>query len=139
MKTPTKLQAAFAQHYISNGFNACDAALKAGYSSDVAKSKTFDIVHSEPVQELIIRAIHKADKGVILSHEERLSYLKDILTDIMPRNGEEPKRSLYKVAIAAIAEINKMHGDYAPQKLLRLNVDITKEKLDEAKRIYEEY
>jgi phage terminase small subunit len=141
MRKPlTNLQASFVQNYIENGFNAPQAAISAGYSHLTATTRTHDITNSPAVKAQLLKAYAKAEQKIVVTFQKRIESLERIIDDILPSDPDKkPRRMLYGLAIRAITELNKMHGDYAPQKLLRLNVDCTKEKLDEAKRVYEDY
>lgn len=139
----TQMQFKFVREYISNGCNGYQAAIKAGYSETYARIQTHQLINKPHIRERIIKAYERMnerqDKAIFMSLQERCKILNQIIYDIIPQDGSEPKRTHYKVALSAIAELNKMSGDYAPDKRLTLNVDATKDKLVEARRQYEEY
>ena len=70
---------------------------------------------------------------------DKASALASMIHDIMidKRTGK-PQRKLYYLALKAIAELNKMQGHYLPTQSLKVTVDATKDKLLEAKRVYDE-
>ena len=70
---------------------------------------------------------------------ERVKVLSKIVYDIVPKDGADPKRQYYKDAIAAIKEINKLTGDYAPDKRLAITVDATQDRLIDARNQYNDY
>jgi hypothetical protein len=142
-KPLSEMQYKFANEYIKNGFNAYRAAINAGYSLNSAKVMGKELVNRPGIQERILRAYAKADQEVIskiaISFGDKAKILLRIINDIVPPDGSEPKREYYSEAIKAMAELNKMQGDYAPDKRLSMTVDATKNKLEEVRRIYEEY
>ena len=141
-KNLTQMQHNFVINYIKNGFNAYQAAVQAGYSEHVANTQTQYLVSNPVIKDRIAKAYDKIDtklmKELRITMEDKMKVLSRIIYDIVPED-DEPKRSLYKVAISAMTELNKMQGDYAPDKRLSVTVDATKERLAEVKRQYEEF
>lgn len=139
----TEKQSNFVLNYIKNGCNAKQAALAAGYTMSVAKVKGTSMLANPLIKERLAQAYSRIERQEIealcMSIKEKASILSSIIYDVIPKDGTEPKRDYYKDAIKAIQELNKMSGDYAPDKRLSLTVDATKERLLEAKRVYEEY
>lgn len=142
-KPLSQMQYNFVTNYIKNGSNATQAALKAGYARSVATCKTKYMINQPEVKQRILSAYDKLnakqDNGIFMTLEQRCKVLNQIIFDIVPQDGSEPKRKHYNEALKAIAELNKMAGDYAPDKRLSVTVDATKERLDEARKRYEEY
>ncbi|MFA6080734.1 MAG: terminase small subunit [Candidatus Gracilibacteria bacterium] len=136
----TELQYKFAHLYIANGFNAYQAALGAGYSESFAKIKSHELPANPRIQKRITEITADEKSCLGLSWEYKAGKLKKVIDRYIPDDDKiDMKTDKVKVALAAIAELNKMQGDYAPDKKLSVNVDMTKEKLIEAKRVYEEY
>ena len=73
------------------------------------------------------------------SRDVRIKCLLAIIDDIVNIKTNKFRRKYYKDALKAIAELNKMSGDYAPDRKLSLTIDMTKSKLDEVKKQYEDY
>lgn len=96
---------AFAQA-LAKGQSAIDAYVTAGYKPNrSAASRLSTNVNVEArVTELVNKGAEKAEWTVA----DRLQMLREIA---MSSKDEDPR-----VSIAAIAETNKMHGDYAPTK-----------------------
>ena len=139
-KPLTPRQYTFCSEYVRNGFNAYQAAISAGYSHHVANTGTAVLVNNPRIKERISQAITKVEDKIGVSFEWRVGVLKRIINDVVPDSEDiEPKREYYKVAIQALAEINKMYGDYAPEKRLNMTVNATLDKLTEARKAYEEY
>ena len=109
----TQLQQDFVCNYVSNGFNAYNAAIKAGYSVATAEHVKQNII-TPKITQRIEQAISRVDNRMLtalhLSIEHRLKALSKIIYDILPEDGQ-PRRRYYKVAISAIAEVSKMTGD----------------------------
>ena len=142
MKPLTQKQRSFVLNYISNGLNARQAALTAGYSDNVALIKGSKMTNHPLIRNEIEKAYNTIDRQraeLMLAVDERVRILSAIIYDIVPKDGSEPKREYYKDALKAIAELNKMSGDYAPDKRLSVTVDATKNKIRDVKRLYKEY
>jgi len=133
------MQYSFCSEYIRNGFNAHQAALTAGYSPTYAKFKAPALVHKPQIVERMESALRRVEHKLEVSFEWRVNILKRIVNDVVPQDGTEPRRAHYKVAIQALAEINKMYGDYAPEKRMNMTVNATLDKLTEARKAYEEF
>jgi hypothetical protein len=145
MRKKTELnerQEKFIENYIKNGANAQKAALAAGYSESVAKVQSCNFLDHPIIKARIDKAYTRLDrqkmKDICLALEERVRLLSKIIYDVIPNEGE-PIRKHYPDAIRAIQELNKLAGDYAPDRRLSVTVDATKDRLEEAKRVYEEY
>jgi hypothetical protein len=88
-----------------------------------------------------VRTVIDADfeKELAITIKDKCHYLMRIVNDILPRDGTIPVRKHYDQAMRALDMLNKMQGHYMPDKKLSVTVDATKERLLEAKRVYEEY
>lgn len=138
-QTLTQKQYNFVLKYIENGFNAYQAAIAAGYSHNYSRIKAHLLLNHPSIKERLNDAYKQAQNNLEITFEWKLKKLKRV-ANLVPDNPNEPV-SLHtaKVAIAAIAELNKMQGDYAPDKKLNVTVNATKERLIEARRQYDEY
>jgi phage terminase small subunit len=140
----TDMQYNFVLNYVRNGFNAYQAARSSGYSEDTAKAEAYKLLAKPLVKQHIAKAQEKVDQQrlnkLYLTMEQKAKVLTRIIYDVVPKDKtQEPKREYYKDALKAISEMNKMQGDYAPEKRLSLTVDATKDKLKEINKQYEEY
>lgn len=138
----TEMQQNFVLNYINNGFNVKQAALTAGYSESYSHVHSYKLLAHPIIQKKIEKAcrIVEASQNRVLQitiHDKAKKLLR-IIDDILPDDGE-PKREYYKDAISAMKELNKMQGDYAPDKRLNLTVDATRERLEEARKQYKDY
>lgn len=138
MKQLSPKEYEFAQNYIKNGFNAYQAALTAGYKPEYAKKYSYKIIQRPAIQGVITKAVQRIDQKLGVTIEWRVNKLKAIINAVIGDDGTHDKQ-YYKDALKAIAEINKMSGDYAPDKRLSITVDETQGKLIEARKAYEEY
>ena len=138
----TERQEKFIENYLKNGANAMQAALAAGYTNTVARVRSSSFLNHPLIKSRIQNAYTHIErqkvKDICLPLEERVRLLSKIIYDVLPPDGE-PVRKHYPDAIRAIQELNKLAGDYAPDRRLSVTVDATKDKLIEAKRVYEEY
>lgn len=137
-KTLTTKQSSFLKNYICNGLNTYQAAIDAGYTKSYARVRSYDLLQQPHIQSRLETAFKKVEARLDISFDWRLNKLKRLINEIIP-DDDNIIMSQSKIAIQAIQEINKMFGDYAPDKRLTLNVDTTKDKLVEARRQYEEY
>jgi hypothetical protein len=142
-KTLTDKQQKFVSNYVSNGFNASQAARDAGYSDKAASSKTTHMVTKHPmIRDRIARAYEtistelEIELGVTMADKMRV--LSRIIYEIVPIDGAIDKPHLPQ-ALKAMVELSKMQGHYAPDRRLSVTVDATKERMLEAQRVYEEY
>jgi phage terminase small subunit len=131
----TPKQYAFVNNYVLNGFNARQAALDAGYSNSYAEAQSYVLVKHPAVSEHLKNAYNEAEEKTEITFEWKLAKLKRIINAY----EKSPLSQDAKVVIAAVAELNRMQGDYEPSKSINLSVDTTKTKLNEVRRIYEEY
>lgn len=134
----------FTNEYIKNGFNAYRAALKVGYSYNMAKDHSYELTRHPLIAKKIDRAVAKVEakqvKELSITWEWKLKKLKRVINEFIPDDKTIPlKKDDVKVGLAAIAEHNKMVGEYAPERRLSVNVDATKDKLKEAKKVYDEF
>ena len=140
----TQKQYDFTLNYIKNGFNAYQAALDAGYSASYAKFKSHTLIHNPVINQRVTKAYQTIEmqqmKTLCMSIQDKAKVLDRIIRAVIPLDETEPVKLDYmKDAIRAISELNKMAGDYAPDKRLSITVDATKEKLKEVRKIYDEY
>lgn len=140
----TQKQYDFVINYIKNGFNAYQAALDAGYSKTFARVKTQSLINHPVINQRISKAYKAVEMSQVnqlcMSIVDKARVLDRIIRAIIPLDEAEPiKLDYVKDAIRAIAELNKMQGDYAPDKRLSITVDATKERLKEVKQMYDEY
>lgn len=68
---------AFAEAYLKNGGNACQAALSAGYSESFAKARSYELLDREEIQGYLTRRRQQMAKRAV-SPERVLLELADI-------------------------------------------------------------
>lgn len=148
MKELTEKQYTFVNNYISNGFNIYQAAISAGYDERYANADACKLLNHPAIKQRINKAhalVIKANerlhiKELAATMEDKIKVLTRIIREIVPLDESQPiKLDYVKDAIKAISELNKMSGDYAPDKRLSVTVDATQTKLIEARKQYEEY
>ena len=139
----TDLQHKFTQNYIANGFNAYHAALDAGYSKSYAVVSSGKLIRNPIVKAQIDKAVaridEKLEKKLAITIADKCKVLAKIINDIIPKDGSEIKRKYYGDLMKAVDMLNKMQGHYAPDKRVSVNVDATKEKIEEIRRQYKDY
>ena len=138
MTAPKKLtqkQYDFVNNYIKNGFNAVQAALDAGYSPKYAEAQSYNLVNHPAISKRLSEAYQVAEKVTDATFQWKIEKLMQIIRAF----EKSPLAQDAKVVIAAIAELNRMSGDYEPTKRFSVTLDATKGRLAEAKRIYEDF
>ncbi len=142
-KTLTDKQQKFVANYISNGWNARQAARDAGYSETTSQVTAPEMVTKHPLIRERIQRAHETissalehELGITMAHKMRL--LSKIIYDIVPLEGEIDKRNLPQ-ALKAMNELSKMQGHYMPDRRVQVNVDVTKERLLEAAKAYDDF
>lgn len=138
------MQYDFVKHYVSNGMNAYQAAVAAGFSETYADTKVKLLLDNPNIKPRIEKALQRVDDRLAnnlgLTYEWKAKKLKRVIEEFIPNDkDEELSATKVKVGLTALAELNKMQGDYAPDKRLSVTVDATKERLEQVKRQYEEY
>lgn len=134
----------FVTNYINSGGNAYQSLIQAGYTHNTANVNAKKILSRPNIGSTIVKAYNSLEKqfdrklGLTLSW--RLKKLKRIIDDIVPDDESKPiSRKYAGTAIHALQEVSRLYGDYAPGKILALNVDATREKLHEVRKQYKEY
>ena len=138
-KPLTTKQFTFCNEYVKNGGNAYQAALKAGYSDTYSQFKAPSLIHKPQLAERMETALRRVEHKLDVSFEWRINKLKRLVNAIIPEDDGKIIVAQGKVAIQALAEINKMYGDYAPEKRMNMTVNATLDKLQEARKAYEEF
>lgn len=128
----------FALAYLSNGGNAADAAIQAGYSAKTAVVAGCRLLKDSRVQSYMAKHVEKTEQAVGATFEWKVKTLMDVVEKCM--RGEEDKEGLFKHqgVVAAIAELNKMMGDYAPTKTESKNLTI-EAPIEEVQKIMDSY
>jgi hypothetical protein len=137
-KLLTKRQATFCEEYIANGQNIAAAAKIAGYKPSVYDKKPNNIFTTTVKNYLVERGVRYKTKREQLyadvfpiekieqQYETSFDFKLKTLLEIVKKNEDD------RVKIAAIAEANKMEGDYSPEKRVTVTIDA---EVQEAKRL----
>lgn len=134
-KRLTQKQYDFVNHYITNGFNAEQASLAAGYSKQYSQSQSYKLPSQPAIAEHLSHAYKKAEENTEISFEWIINkYMK-----IISAFERSPLSQDARVVIAALAELAKMRGFYAPDKKLSVTVNATQSKMEEVRKIYNDY
>lgn len=138
----TDQQSQFVLNYVRNGFNTYQAAIDAGYSEETAKAEAYRTLTKPHVREYIAKAQQITEKihlnALVIAMDYKIKKLKRVVDQFIPDTGDINVNEA-SIGIKAIQELNKIAGDYAPEKRLSLTVDATKDKLKEINKQYEEY
>ena len=91
------------------GCSHAEAARRAGYSEKSARRQAYMLLRKEHIASRVAELRGETASARIMSLLERKAALSDIV------RNEQANRPL--AAIAAIAELNRMEGSYAPAKM----------------------
>jgi len=117
--------------YIIQGDNYTDAYRKAGYICQAASQGAWQLATRNPLKAHIDYYLGKVSKTITKDWKQgKLKQLVDIATNT---NNETINGDL---AIKAIAELNKMQGDYAPDKL---QVNSVNQSVEDVRNALKEY
>lgn len=104
--------------------NVSKAADEVGYNpkhGDVLAKRVF----ANPEAQVYITAQHEKTAAEFRwTYEEKMQTLKRITELAVPATAESIKDTLPGAAIQAIAESNKMQGDYSAEKRVNVNVNV---------------
>ena len=120
----TKKQDAFVKEYLLNGFNATQAAVKAGYSEHTAYSIGNENLSKPEIKSAIEKHQKKADESFVKSKQDKLKILEEVMKACKFKDDEKGMLNANAV-IAAIKEHNIMQGDNAPTETVNTH-NITK-------------
>lgn len=115
-------QKKFAEYYVESG-NVSQSAVKAGYSDNFAKSKSYLLLENSLVVEYIQELSEEMQDKRIMSAKERQAVLSDIA-----RNKSRMEET--SDIIKAIDTLNKMTGEYLNKVEVSGNIETQTTKLD---------
>lgn len=129
-KQLTMKQLKFCEAYIENGGDSRKAAIEAGYAESSASVSANYQLNQPNIQKFLKSKMKPVEKKIGITFEWKMKKLKKIVDNKIPDDSEIIEDA--SVAIQAIAEMNRMQGDYAPTKSINanLNVEADKEQLD---------
>lgn len=140
IKPLSQMQYNFCSAYIRNGFNGYQAAITAGYTKKSALVHAHKLLEKPLIKEKVMTAYQKAEAQLGIDFLWKLTKLKRVVEQCIPDDETKKLKPLYmRVGLQALGELNKMQGDYAPEKRLSMTVDATQAKLLEARKQYKDY
>jgi hypothetical protein len=129
-------QAKFLEHYLKHG-NATEAYKQAGYKTKYADRACFILINNEPMKSHLEYYRNESKKITFEMKADLLWRIaQESIAPIHDDNGKVVKWGDKDVAIKAIAELNKMVGDYAPEKSQTVNVQADWEDVRNARLEY---
>ena len=96
--------------YLLQGKTATEAAVRAGYSPKFARNNAPKLLHNTTIQ----RYLSEIQDAITQGNIAKLTEKKEILSAIARSERRIPVTA--REQTLAIAELNKMEGDYAPDK-----------------------
>ena len=105
----TDKQRSFIEHYCSNGFNATQAAISAGYKESNAKQQGCENLAKPDVQDAIQEFMGKATKKALITTE-------DIVKRLMEESEYVGEGSSHSARIAALKTLTDYTGGFDNNK-----------------------
>ena len=128
----------FIEHYIDNGFNGIQACIAMGYPKRVAMVGHVAFLNTEHFQKMMHEYNVEIQKKHLLDFEYKLQKIKRIIDLCVPDDAVHYKECNITGALGAIAEANKMQGDYRqPEKIIGANNPFAKELMEAGKMLQE--
>lgn len=131
----TAKQRLFCQHYLVNGHNGTQAALSAGYSENCANEIASENLAKPRIKHYVENSMREAAEKLGISQEYLLSKLKTNIENC--ESGKATREGIVHPTgvIGSITEINKMVGNYEPEKTDTTHrLERIEELLDEVKK-----
>jgi hypothetical protein len=123
----TTKQRNFVMQYFANGCNATQAAISAGYKEKTAQQKGHNLLKEPGVKEFVERKMKQYTEKLEITAEMKMKKLWLCADRGIPEtigDGQNLWAEGMRVGISAISELNKMQGDYAPEKILNANANL---------------
>jgi len=118
--TLTAKQQAFCEHYVSNGFNATQAAISAGYKKDNAQQMGTENLAKPVISEYI--ATFKAD-----ATSKAIVTVEDIVRGLMTEARGQGENTSPSARVAAWKALSDHTGGFDNNKNHNMNVEQTHE------------
>jgi phage terminase small subunit len=116
----TKQERLFCENYLLEGSGHA-AALKAGYKGQATASRLLLKPH---IREYIEKRQAHICSEYNVKFGEKIKKLMDIIDGLTPEEIKKIKPDAARVIIMAIAELNKMQGDYPAEKRVNANLNV---------------
>ena len=125
----TEPQKIFCDAFIANGKKLRAAALTAGYSPVIAAVYANKLMKKPHIKKYIDGKLKETKHNYKVNFEYKIKKLGSIIEEML---GEDRRDEKFKklspeharVAIIAIAELNKMQGDHSAEKHINTNLNI---------------
>jgi phage terminase small subunit len=145
----TGRQKAFCDEYLKNGNNAMAAAhaVNLGGIGNRGEKRfqkaryamTYNILKKPEIKRYLADRMRAVDKKIEYTLEKKATKLAEIAELAVPTGSQTLKGTDPRASIAAIAELNKMFGHYAPEKKVVANIDFNKAVKERVEEIRGEY
>ncbi len=137
----------FALAYLANGGSQKEAAITAGYAVKSAAEMGSQLMRDDRVREIIESQLRLTEEIEGANFAWKVKMLKEAAEKsqgkvevLKLKDGEKEVIHAFNVTgvVSSIAELNKMHGDYAPTKTENKNLNANAE-IQDIKNILDEY
>jgi phage terminase small subunit len=113
----------FCYAYLLNGFNAKEAAYHIGDKKNYANAHYTRYLKHPFVQNFIREHTQKMEQIIEVNLAWKIQKLKKIIDICIPDTAKSRNDLYTKGAIAAISELNKMQGHYAPERSISSSIN----------------
>ena len=120
----TTKEECFLYWYAKMGKTQKEAAIRAGFASEVASSHAQQILKKPEAKRYIDRALKTVEKRLEWGFEDKIKKLKIVADLAIPDEAKTMDELTPNAGIAAIAESNKMQGHYSAEKIVNTNISI---------------
>lgn len=126
----TDKQRRFVDEYIANGFNATQAAIKAGYSERTARKTASENLTKPAIQEYLAERTAAYEESLVAKGEEVLQFLTAVMRGEMEEThfdneGYQHGYVSQKNQIKAAELLGKAHGMFAQSMRHEGDVSVT--------------
>jgi len=137
MSKLTRKQDIFCKYYVANGFNATQAALKAGYKKNTAYASGSENLRKPQIKEKIDELQRKVEEKMEMTFEWKLEKLKKAIEAGLVEHDEGMEIKNASLFLGAMSESNKMQGHYAAEK--KADDNKMNEALEQLNELIEKY
>ena len=119
----------FCIEYVSNGFNIYQAALKAGYSKNYAKSKSYLLMEKVGIKRLINKLLkernEKIYEGSIADEKELREFWTNIVRGSLPNPEAVPYKEYVEDEVAQLSFLKSDGADERPAPYATKNIPLS--------------
>jgi phage terminase small subunit len=116
----TPMQFHFAENFLNNGHNTKNAAIACGLKHSCNGTRMLNI---PKVKAYIDSRLKQTNELYQLDFDYKIKKLKKVIDKAIPEELDKIGKEV-SIGIQAVAEANKMQGDYAAEKRVNINANV---------------